>query len=103
MGSPAAYCNPDQSPDECCGSDASKYNVKCPFIDCCNRAPGKPYCSPISGNGYETRSKSYYFDCKACDHGNSGAGCYPDFPYASPRSGRCHTYEQHDDSADAFY
>jgi hypothetical protein len=96
-----AWCDPHEDADTCCGNPFSKQ--KCPFIDCCNGAHGKHYCSPVSGNGYDTMSKKYYFDCNICADGNDGAGCYPDYTWASPRSQHCHTQEEHDASPDSFY
>merc|ERR1712187_1005001 len=97
----AAYCDPNEDADTCCGNPFSR--EKCPFIQCCDEASGKHYCSPVSGNSYDTMAKKYYFDCNICVDGNGGAGCYPDYTWASPRSQHCHTQEEHDTSPDSFY
>merc|ERR1712232_525470 len=91
-----AYCSPNEDGDACCGSNPSAYGQKCPFIDCCNGARGKHYCSPISGNGYDTKAKTYYFDCSVCQDSHCEE-------YASPRSLSCHTQAEWASSADGFY
>jgi beta-glucanase (GH16 family) len=32
---------------------------------CCQKCPGRSFCSPVSGNCYDTRAKDYYYSCKA--------------------------------------
>jgi len=36
-----------------------------PEVSCCRACLGKPYCSPKSGNCYDTRKKAYYESCVA--------------------------------------
>jgi len=63
---------------------------------CCSKC-GDKYCSPRSGNCYDTQSKSYYENCKeATETASSCCGSCGDKKYCSPRSNRCYDTKRRD-------
>eukprot|EP00929_Paragymnodinium_shiwhaense_P055895 TRINITY_DN2797_c0_g2_i2.p1 TRINITY_DN2797_c0_g2~~TRINITY_DN2797_c0_g2_i2.p1 ORF type:complete len:428 (-),score=82.70 TRINITY_DN2797_c0_g2_i2:694-1977(-) len=65
---------------------------------CCGGCDGKPFCSPVSGNCYSSKRKSYYDSCgnaeedlaeDASGDASCCGGCVGK-PFCSPNSGSCY-------------
>lgn len=72
--------------------------------ECCNKCGGKSFCSPNSGNCYDSKQKPYYATCgelgdaispEEAPHSSETEGeccnnCGGGFPFCSPNSGGCY-------------
>jgi len=65
--------------------------------ECCTSCGGQPFCSPQSGNCYDSKTKDYYATCAAEPvNGDCCSKCGGAQPFCSPESGSCYASKSKD-------